>query len=472
MIKTFYELLDEKKEKTAIFYKDEKISYKQLKEKIKERCDELKDIVSKRDKIIIKVSNTPKAIIDIYAIDKLGGVIIPVNPFATEKETKEIIEDVKANIIISENEIKRISDEKINNLPEDASLIFYTSGTTEKSKAIIHTKESIITPCYEEGKVYEIKQNDILGGTPFLSFTYGFGAFAVIPFLFGASLSLFTPTISVDNNINLPIKSVVQGIKILETIEKHKITIFYGIPTTYHTLLEILLRIPEKYDLNSLRLLITAGEPMGIPLYNKLKNILPKVEILEHLGCTESFHAIVSNTPKNIRPGSIGKEIPCYKVKIFDEKGDECPPNVKGNLAYKGPSGKYLKKTEENEWRFTGDIAYKDEEGYFWFVSRNDDLIKTAGYLVSPHEIENILMEHPAVLEVAIVGIPDPWINQRIKAFIVLKDCFEPSDKLKNELIEFLTLQLPEYKIPSYIEFIDSIPKNKRGKVLRKRLRS
>ena len=471
MIKTFYELLDGKKEKTAIFYKDEKISYKQLKEKIEERCDELKDIVSKRDKIIIKVSNTPKAIIDIYAIDKLGCVIIPVNPLATEKEIKEITEDVKANIIISENEIKRISDEKINNLPEDASLIFYTSGTTGKPKIIIHTKESIITPCYEEGKVYGIKENDIIGGTPSLSFTYGFGAFAIIPFLFGASVSLFIQRILIDN-ADPPIKSVVQGTKILETIEKHKITVFYSIPTTYRTLLEILLRMPEKYDLNSLRLLVTAGEPMGILLYNKLKNILPKVEILEHLGCTESFHAIVSNTPKNIRPGSIGKEIPCYKVKIFDENGDECLPNVKGNFAYKGPSGKYLKKTEENEWMFTGDIAYKDEEGYFWFVSRNDDLIKTAGYLVSPHEIENILMEHQAVLEVAVVGIPDPWINQRIKAFIVLKDGFKPSDKLKDTLIKFLVPLLPEYKIPSEIEFVDSIPKNKRGKILRKRLRS
>ena len=461
MIETFYELLNGKKDKTAIFYKDEKISYKQLKEKIDKRCNKLKNFVGKRDKIVIKVSNNPKAIIDIYAIDKLGGIIIPINPLSTEREIKEITEDVKANVIISENEIKILHNGKTDNLPGDASMIFYTSGTTGKPKGIMHTKESIITPCYEEGKVYGIKENDIISGTPSLSFTYGFGTFAIIPFLFGASVSSYSYSISLKNLI-----------KIFKTVKKHKITVFYSIPTTYHTLLEILLRMPKKYDLNSLRLLITAGEPMRVSLYNKLKNILPKVEILEHLGCTESFHAIVSNTPKNIRPGSIGKEIPCYKVKIFDENGDECPPKIKGNLAYKGLSGKYLKKSEENEWRFTGDIAYKDKEGYFWFVSRNDDLIKTAGYLVSPHEIENILMEHQVVSEVAVVGIPDIWINQRIKAFIVLKDGFEPSDKLKNELIEFLTLQLPEYKIPSYIEFIDSIPKNKRGKILRNELRN
>ena len=459
MIKTFYELLNKKEDKTAIFYKDEKISYKQLKEKIDERCDELKSLVRKGDKIIIKLPNIPKFIIDVYAIDKLGGIIIPINPLSTEREMKEIVDDVKANVIIYENEIKRISDEK-GNLPEDASMIFYTSGTTGKPKGIIHTKESLIIPCYESGKVYGIKEKDIVGGTPSLSFTYGFSAFAVIPFLFGASVSLYPYLISLNNFT-----------KIFETIQKHKTTVFFSVPSTYQIMAEWLLKT-EKYNSDSLRLLIIAGEPMGIPLYTKLKKVFLNAEILEHLGCTESGHAIVSNIPKNIKPGSIGKELPCYKVKIFDENGNECLPTVKGNFAYKGPSGKYLKEIEEKEWRFTGDIAYKDKEGYFWFMSRSDDLIKTNCYLVSPHEIENIFKEHQAVSEVAVIGVPDLFIHQRIKAFVVLKKGFDASDKLKNDLIEFLISQLPIYKIPSYIKFVDSIPKNKRGKILRNELRS
>ena len=231
-----------------------------------------------------------------------------------------------------------------------------------------------------------------------------------------------------------------------------------------------MLSMIKIYDLTSLRLLITAGEPMGIPLHDKLKQILPHADMLEHLGCTESFHAILSNTPENMKTGSIGKALPSYKVKIFDNDGKECPPMVKGRLAYEGISGKYLDRKEKKGWKYTGDIAYEDEDGYFWFVSRYDDLIKTAGYLVSPHDIECALLESPGISEAAVIGVPDPAINQRILAFVVLIDSLESQEQSKESLLESLKSQLPEYKIPSDIVFVDSIPKNKRGKVLRNRL--
>ncbi|MCK5290250.1 MAG: long-chain fatty acid--CoA ligase, partial [Candidatus Aenigmarchaeota archaeon] len=317
-IKTFYELLvDKDDDRAAIFYQSEIISYRHLKEKINERCDKLKNIIRKNDKVIIRSDETPDTIINIYALDKIGAVIIPVNPLATEKEIKVIIDDIRADVIISEKNIKRITDETIGNLPEDACMIFYTSGTTGKPKGIVHTKESILNPCLEEGKAYRIDKKDIIGGTPSLSSTYGFGAFAIIPFMSGASVSLYPYAVSLNNFI-----------EVIETIDAHKITVFFSIPTAYRIITSMLSML-DKYDLNSLRLLITAGEPLGIPLHNSLKQILPHADILEHLGCTESFHAILSNTPENIKAGSIGKKMPSYKVRIFDDAGKECPPMVK-----------------------------------------------------------------------------------------------------------------------------------------------
>jgi len=459
-IKTFYELLVYKDDdRTAILYKSKTVSYRQLKEKINERCDELKNIIRKNDKVIIRSDETPGTIISIYALDKLGAVIIPINPLATEQEIKSIIDDIKADVILTEKNIKRMTDETIGNLPEDACMIFYTSGTTGKPKGIVHTKESILNPCLEEGKAYRIDESDTIGGTPFLSSTYGFGAFAVIPFIFGASVSLYPYAVSLNNFI-----------EVIETIDAHKITVFFSVPTAYRIITSMLSML-DKYDLSNLKLLITAGEPLGIPLHNNLKQILPDADILEHLGCTESFHAILSNTPENMKAGSIGKEMPSYKVRIFDNTGKECLPMVKGRLAYEGSSGKYIEGKEDNRWKYTGDIAYEDEDGYFWFVSRYDDLIKTAGYLVSPHEIECALMDSLAVSEAAVIGVPDPAINQRIKAFVVLDNAFEPQDnQLDQSLLKSLKLQLPEYKLPSEIVFVDSIPKNKRGKMLRNRL--
>ncbi|MEA2004100.1 MAG: acyl-CoA synthetase, partial [archaeon] len=457
-VKTFYGLLEDKDDKTAIIYGSESISYLQLKERIDERRDTLKDIIRKKDKVIIRSDEGPDTIINIYALDKLGAVIIPVSPLSTEKDIRMIVNDIRADVILSGKDINRINDKAAGNLPEDACMIFYTSGTTGKPKCIIHTKESILSPCFEEGKIYKICENDMVGGTPPLSFTYGFGAFAIMPFMFGASVSLYPYAISLKNFI-----------KVVETIDAHKITVFFSIPTSYRIMLSMLSMI-KIYDLTSLRLLITAGEPMGIPLHDKLKQILPHADMLEHLGCTESFHAILSNTPENIKAGSIGKALPSYNVRIFDNDGKECPPMIKGRLAYEGICGKCLDRKEKKGWKYTGDIAYEDEDGYFWFVSRYDDLIKTAGYLVSPHDIECALLESPVISEAAVVGVPDPAINQRILAFVVLIDSPESQEQSKESLMESLKSQLPEYKIPSDIVFVDSIPKNKRGKVLRNRL--
>ena len=441
--------------KTVILYEGERFTYSELKKKINEICSDMKNFIKEGDRVIIRLSNTPESIIQVYAIGKLGGISVPISPSLKSREIHDIANDVHANVTISEagGNIIDLDDEL--HLSEDAAMIFYTSGTTGKPEGIVHTKDTILTTCRAEGEILGIQKDDVIGGTPPLSFTYGFGALAVIPFLFEAttSLSQYKPS---QKNIQ----------QILKTIERDQITVFYSSPTTYR----LMLKMPKEHDLTSLRLLITAGETMGTGLYHRLKMFLPHAEIIEHLGCTESFHAIISNIPGNVKPGSLGLELPCYQAKILCGDGKECPPGVFGKLAFRGPVGRYLEKTEIKEWNYTGDIAYRDSEGYIWYVSRSDDLIKTAGYLVSPHEIENVLMEHPAVSDVVVIGVADSMIGQRIKALAVLLDNFTPSKDLKEDLIEFLRGQIAEYKIPQDIEFVESIPKSNRGKMLRKRI--
>jgi len=443
--------------KTAVLYGDKRLSYGELKEKINARYSDLRKIIKMGYRVVLKLQNPLEFIVSSYAIREIGAIPVPVSHLLKERETEEIVDDVKANVILSDDGLEVIDEDREMDLGSDVAMIFYTSGVTGSPKGVANTKDTILTTCQTEGDVLGIKEDDVISGTAPLSFTYGFGALAVIPFLFNATVSLLGYAVS-QKNVS----------EIFGTIERNQVTVFYSTPTTYR----LMLKQPQRYDLSSLRLLITAGEPMGIGLYRRLKLFLPHTELVEHFGCTESFHAIISNIPGNVKPGSLGLELPCYQVRVLCEEGKECPHGVFGKLAFRGPAGRYLKNDKEKEWHYTGDIVYRDSEGYIWYVSRSDDMIKTTGYLVSPHGIENVLMEHRAVSEVAVVGVPDTMLGQKLKAFIVLEDIYKPSKELKEELKRFLIAQIADYKVPSDIEFVSSIAKSNRGKIIRKKMTS
>jgi acyl-coenzyme A synthetase/AMP-(fatty) acid ligase len=443
--------------KTAILYGDRRLSYDELKEKINATYSTLRKIVKNEYRVVLKLPNTPEFIINSYAIEKIGAIPVPVSHLLKERETEEIVDDVNANVVITDGGLEVIEEDREMDLDEDVAMIFYTSGVTGRPKGIAHTKDTILTTCQTEGDLLGINEDDVISGTAPLSFTYGFGALAVIPFLFDATVSLLE---HVPSQKKMP--------EILETIERDKVTVFYSTPTTYR----LMLKQPQRYDLSSLRLLITAGEAMGIGLYRRLRLFLPYAEVVEHFGCTESFHGIISNMPGNVKPGSLGQELPCYQVRVLCEDGEECPRGVFGKLAFRGPAGRYLKDDKNKEWHNTGDIVYRDSEGYVWYVSRSDEMIKTSGYFVSPHEIENVLMENKAVSEVAVVGVPDAMLGQRLKAFVVIEESYNPSEKIKDALRRFLISQIADYKVPSDIVFVNSIPKSNRGKILRKKILS
>ena len=436
--------------KVAILYRDEQITYGDLNRRIQQKSENLRKIIKEGYRIVLEFKMHPEFIINVFAVMQAGGIPVLKPPFLKSNEDEDIINDIKANMIQSGGEWN-ILGEKVEKFDKNSEIVFYTSGTTGKPKGVAHTNDTILTSCTTEGKLLGIKSTDVIGGTIPLSFTYGFGALAIIPFLFNAKVSIFHSAPSL-NNVN----------EILEMIEKNKISIFYSTPSTYR----MMLKAAKEYDLSSLRLIVTAGEMLGTGLYHRLRRLIPNAQIIEHLGCTESFHAICSNVPGNVKPGSIGLELPCYDVKIFDGK-NECPTNVLGKLAFSGPVGRYVSEKNVQKWNYTGDIAYKDSEGFIWFVSRNDNMIKTAGYLVSPHEIENILQMCPLVSESMVSGVPDSMIGQKIRAYIVLDDQCSPSETFKQDLINFAKSKLACYKVPEDIQFVKSIPKNESDKILR-----
>jgi acyl-coenzyme A synthetase/AMP-(fatty) acid ligase len=234
----------------------------------------------------------------------------------------------------------------------------------------------------------------------------------------------------------------------------------------------------KSYDLSSLRLCVSAGEALPAPLWHQWKEAT-RLDIIDGIGCTEIYHIYISNRPGDIRPGSSGKPVEGFEVKVVDEAGKEVPQGEIGNLLVKGETTSlfYLHQYERSrttflgEWLFTGDKYYVDEDGYFWHGGRSDDMLKVGGIWVSPMEVESTLIGHKAVLECAVVGQTDQSDLIKPKAYVVLQAGYSRSDALASELIEYCVEQMAGYKRPRWIEFVDELPKTATGKIQRFKLR-
>ncbi len=299
-----------------------------------------------------------------------------------------------------------------------------------------------------------------------LFFTFGTGGNLVFPWHVGAGVVFFSgsPRVPAD---------------VLTMIDKFKPTIFYNAPTGYAAILS-LDDFTEKYDLSSLRLCVSAGEALPAPIWQRWKTATD-LSIVDGIGSTEVWHIFISNHPDDPRPGSSGKPVPGYEVKIVDEQGEEVPQGEIGNLLVKGDSIAlaYLhqyersKQTFLGEWLFTGDKYFIDEDGYFWHAGRSDDMMKVGGIWVSPVEVESTLLSHQAaVVECAVVADRDKDNLFKPRAFVVLKEEIEPSDELANELIKYCRNEMADYKRPRWIEFVDELPKTATGKIQRFKLRA
>jgi 2-aminobenzoate-CoA ligase len=232
-----------------------------------------------------------------------------------------------------------------------------------------------------------------------------------------------------------------------------------------------------QHDISSLRKCVSAGETLPRPTYDAWLNATG-LRIIDGIGATEMLHIFISSPEEEIRPGSTGRPVPGYRARIVDVSGTEVPPGTVGYLSVQGPTGcRYLDDVERQEsyvrdgWNFPGDAYRMDEDGYFWYQARADDMIISAGYNIAGPEIENVLLDHPAVAECGVVGAPDMERGQVVRAYVVLRDGFAAGEALVHDLQEFVKSEIAPYKYPRQIEFVEALPRTQTGKLQRFRLR-
>ncbi|MBA2680619.1 MAG: AMP-binding protein [Ktedonobacteraceae bacterium] len=470
------------------------LTYKQLQEKIDQVAHALTHDMGlvPGNRVLLRGANTPMMAICWFAIAKAGLIIVATMPLLREKELVDIIDKAQISAAICD---KRLDAELISaqqrspllkqiiyfndpspagleakmsvqNTPftavdtstDDTVLIAFTSGSTGKPKATMHFHRDImaICACFPISTAH-LTAEDISIGTPPLAFTFGVGGLLLFPLCVGGAtvlLEKLTPE------------------TVLQAVQQYHVTTIWAAPLTYRQMAAL----APKFDLSTLKHCVSAGEALP-PSTRKMWRDATSIEIIDGIGSTEMLHIFISVSEAEARSGATGKPIPGYEAAIFDERGNVLPAGTVGRLGVKGPTGcRYLADERQrvyvqNGWNLTGDAYLLDEDGYYWFQARTDDIIVTAGYNVAGPEVEGTLFEHPAVAECAVVGAPDPERGTVIKAYVVLKPGYEPDDALAKTLQEFVKQHIAPYKYPRVIEFCDKLPRADTGKVQRYKLR-
>jgi benzoate-CoA ligase family protein len=347
---------------------------------------------------------------------------------------------------------------------DDIAIWLFTSGSTGHPKAAVHLQHDLPynTECYAK-QVLGITKDDITLSVPKLFFGYATGTNLLFPFSVGGATALF------------PDRSTAETM--FKMIQEHRPTILTTVPTMINSMLQVE-GASSLYDLSSLRFCVSAGEALPPELYNRWMDTFG-VEILDGIGSAEMFHIYITNYPGSVVPESLGKLVPGYSAQIVDAEGKDVETGEMGTLRIKGDSAALCywkaheasKATFAGDWCTTGDQFRVDENGYYWYCGRTDEMLKVSGIFVSPTEIENCLLEHEAVKECAVIGANDEDKLIKPKAFVVLVEGFVGSAELEVEMKEYVKQRLAIYKYPRWVEFRDELPKNDRGKIDRRALK-
>jgi benzoate-CoA ligase len=346
---------------------------------------------------------------------------------------------------------------------DDVAFWLWTSGSTGRPKAAIHSHRDWLCCCENYGVgLLGIGPDDITLSSSKLFHAYGLGNGLMFPFHAGATTVLY------------PGKP--QPKAILETAQSTRPTIFFSVPTLYAMMLEQ--AEGESYKLDSLRLAVSAAEPLPAEIFRRWRRRFG-VEILDGIGSTEVLHIYMSARAGEVKPGSTGKAVPGYDLRIVDVDGCDVPPGTIGDLLVSGDSiaSSYWNRRElttdrmRGRWFVTGDKYWKDQDGYYWYAGRSDDMFRVSGQWVSPAEVESALIEHECVLEAAVVAYQEDTELLTPKAFVVLRTGAAASPALARELQEFVKQRITPYKYPRRIEFLEELPKSPAGKLLRYKLR-
>jgi benzoate-CoA ligase family protein len=418
-----------------------------------------------------------------------GAVAVPVNTLLKPADYRYVVDDCGARIvvvdpaIVAPSELSSLDTEiwAMDGMPErcaaatprdgyaethrDGMAFFlYSSGTTGEPKAVVHLQHDAWVCCQTYGRsVLEIRPDDRCFSVAKLFFAYGLGNAQYFPFHVGASAVLFAGRPTPD--------------AVFEQVRRHRPTLFFGVPTAYANMLAAM-ESGAAADFSSVRLCASAGESLPGAIFDRWRQ-RTGLEILDGIGTTEITHIFVTNRRGEVLPGSTGKAVDGYEVRLVDENGDDVPPNVLGDLLVRGDSTMALywnkheatKSAVNGEWIRTGDKYFRDEQGFFFHGGRTDDMIKAGGIWVSPVEVEGVIIRHPAVLECAVIGVSDADGLVKPRAVVVLRQGIQPTHTVAEELRTLVKQTLAPYKCPKTITFAPELPKTATGKVKRFMLR-
>jgi 2-aminobenzoate-CoA ligase len=455
------------------------------------------------NRVLLRAPNTPMLAACWFAVLKAGGVVVCTMPLLREREIRYLADKADIQLALTDARIaaecedgfrtrkdgsaregarvvhfttgvaagaqpetlealmryKPATFENCDTAAEDIAIIAFTSGTTGEGKGTMHSHRDImaITDCFPR-YVLKPSADDLFCGSPPLAFTYALGGLLLFPMRFGAC-SLLLEQATPPN--------------LVKAIGEYRPTVCFTAPTAYRAMTGML----AEHDLSSLRKCVSAGETLPLSVYESWLDATG-LKIIDGIGATEMLHIFISAPEDEIRPGATGKVVPGYQARVIDDDGNDAPAGTVGRLAVRGPTGcRYLDNIEqqrkyvENGWNLTGDSYKLDSDGYFWYQARTDDMIISGGYNIAGPEVENVLLEHSAVLECAVIGEPDEERGHVVKAVIVLKPETSPDDSLKKELQDFVKARIAPYKYPRRVEFASALPRTATGKLQRYRLR-
>ena len=447
------------------------------------------------NRILVRAANNPAMVACWLAATKAGAVVVNTMPLLRAGELGQIVDKAEVALALCDTRLmdelvtcaksskflkqvigfdgtanhdaeldrialsKAVTFDAVKTGRDDVALLGFTSGTTGEPKATMHFHRDllIIADGYAK-EILAVTPDDVFVGSPPLAFTFGLGGLAIFPLRFGATATLLENA---------------SPANMIEIIEAYKATISFTAPTAYRAMLAAM---HEGANLSSLRIAVSAGETLPAPVF---KDWIAKTgkPILDGIGSTEMLHIFISNRLGDAAPACTGKPVIGYQAKIVDDDMKEKPRGEVGKLAVRGPTGcRYLADNRQGTyvrdgWNLTGDAFSQDENGYFHFTARNDDMIISSGYNIAGPEVEAALLSHPDVQECAVIGVPDEERGQLVQAHIVLKDGVIAGAATAKRLQDHVKATIAPFKYPRSVKFIDALPKTQTGKIQRFRLR-
>jgi 4-hydroxybenzoate-CoA ligase/benzoate-CoA ligase len=491
-------------DKIAVIDDDGSYSYADVAERINRTGNALKALgIEAEQRVLMCMLDSVDFIATFFGAMKIGAVAIPVNTLLTADDYDYMMGDSRAKALVVStalwdkfegkvgnqeklsqiiqsgpgagddygtynlSDLQQSSESDLiaaNTTADDAAFWLYSSGSTGRPKGVVHLHSHMAQTAalYGEG-VLGVREDDIVFSAAKLFFAYGLGNGLTFPFYIGATAVLMAERPTPE--------------AVMQRLQDHQATIFYGVPTLYGAILADD-SIQKESGSEMLRACVSAGEALPVDIARRFSERFG-VEILDGIGSTEMLHIFLSNQPGDIRYGTTGKAVPGYDLRVVDEDGNDLPAGEMGELLVNGPSaGAYYWNNREKSlntfqgpWTRTGDKYILDDDGYYIYAGRSDDMLKVSGIWVSPFEVESALMEHGDVLEAAVVGQEDKDKLIKPKAYIVLNEGVSGGDGLVDDLKQFVKDRLAPYKYPRWIEFSNELPKTATGKIQRFKLR-